>query len=253
MKIDFITQKSGVFDSAQMKEKYAAYTLFLLTKPPKRKTPSPEKTASISEETLALDKSTQPELLNQQNEITILKTTVAFEIGQNVQPINGYYECPLCHNKVTSQGGIKGLIRHLLIYTNEKPFKCETYKKSFTQYSNLKRHTLSHTKPFECPICKKKFSCREELERHKALRKKITGLKKLSIFNLINPTEKDDRTRKIPSQAEKPWKCTHPGCDYTTKRSFDLETHMRTHTNKRPYICSICKKNIYNFIKSVSA
>jgi uncharacterized Zn-finger protein len=36
---------------------------------------------------------------------------------------------------------------------------------------------------------------------------------------------------------EKPYKCTHPGCNKDSARKQDMQKHMLTHTRERPYPC----------------
>lgn len=56
------------------------------------------------------------------------------------------------------------------------------------------------------------------------------------ILEMASPTPGARRTKQHPSQH----KCTK--CDKTFTRAYNLNSHMRTHTNERPFKCSVCNK-----------
>ena len=49
--------------------------------------------------------------------------------------------CTICFKKFKKTYNLK---QHLLIHTNDKPFKCDTCGKAFVQKSNLTKHHLTH-------------------------------------------------------------------------------------------------------------
>ncbi|CAO4366654.1 unnamed protein product [Caenorhabditis nigoni] len=74
-------------------------------------------------------------------------------------------QCHICLKVFISK---KGLENHLVIHTNEKPFKCEVCGKGFRYGSNLHEHKSVHTgmNPFSCPYCGKSVRLKGNLKKH---------------------------------------------------------------------------------------
>jgi uncharacterized Zn-finger protein len=62
------------------------------------------------------------------------------------------------------------LIIHMVIHTMEKPFKCITCRKTFTENSSLTKHKRCHSEEtrsaFKCDTCEKSFTENGSLSRH---------------------------------------------------------------------------------------
>ena len=48
---------------------------------------------------------------------------------------------------------------HMVTHSDDKPYKCNEYKKSISLKTYLKNHMITHTeeKPFPCDICEKSY------------------------------------------------------------------------------------------------
>lgn len=55
-------------------------------------------------------------------------------------------------------------------------------------------------------------------------------------LEMANPSSANRKTRVHPPHH----KC--PKCDKTFTRAYNLQSHLRTHTNERPYKCKVCSK-----------
>src|SRR5258705_306001 len=77
--------------------------------------------------------------------------------------------CPKSFDQCSS------LSRHMRTHSCMKPFKCESFAKSFSNIGNLTQHVIiwhPETKLYACHVCRKTFVSRSHLSLHKRTRKK---------------------------------------------------------------------------------
>jgi len=136
------------------------------------------------------------------------------ERAQSAQNSKGY-TCVWtgCTRKYSTAGNLRS---HQRVHTGEFRFRCEAQncRKAFLSSYALRVHTRIHTKekPFVCEgfsDCEAAFSTLYRLTAHKRIH---TG----NTFN-----------------------CKESGCPRLFTTKSDLKKHTRTHTNERPFACSV--------------
>ena len=120
-----------------------------------------------------------------------------------------------------------------------RQFGCPFCTKIMDQYSNMRRHILTHTgeKPFSCPYCV--FACNQNTSlkahihrMHQNLFSNVKIANKkyfyLIIFQISEPI------RIGPSLFGCPY------CPKTMKMKTDVKRHILIHTGEKPFSCLYC-------------
>ena len=180
---------------------------------------------------------------------------------------NKQHSCNFCGKVCVSQSQLK---KHVLIHTGDRPFKCNSCEKSFTQKSHvtfhqktvhskdgfdrkkhvclvcgrgfstkgvLNKHKMLHTndRPFQCDVCSKSFVQKSHLKVHFA---KHTGHRPFPCPECGKQftTKHHLKEHSLLHSGSKPWfHCNQ--CDAKYRGQTDLATHIRTHTGETPYHC----------------
>ncbi|XP_049617149.1 zinc finger protein 11 [Syngnathus scovelli] len=109
---------------------------------------------------------------------------------------------------------------------------CALCGKYIARKVDMERHMTSHSedRPHECSFCDKRFKTRYVLKRHQKEFCKSQGLK--------SHDEQSPDPRPATSAEGK----VCPICSRTLPCSADMDKHLRSHTEERPFICVGCDK-----------
>ncbi|CAO4360915.1 unnamed protein product [Caenorhabditis nigoni] len=86
-------------------------------------------------------------------------------IGQHYRlHTNSVYACQHCGKR----GRRNYLMSHVRTHTGERPYRCDTCSKSFSDASTLRRHRLVHTgeKKYQCPVCGRAIARKDNVKVH---------------------------------------------------------------------------------------
>ncbi|XP_008118195.2 zinc finger and BTB domain-containing protein 41 [Anolis carolinensis] len=118
------------------------------------------------------------------------------------------WKCDICNKSFTRR---LHLDEHMILHTQDKPFKCTYCEEHFkSRFARLKHQEKFHLGPFPCDICGRQFNDTGNLKRH------------------IECTHGGKRK----------WVCYI--CGKSVRERTTLKEHLRIHSGEKPHLCSIC-------------
>ncbi|XP_054837568.1 zinc finger and BTB domain-containing protein 41 [Eublepharis macularius] len=118
------------------------------------------------------------------------------------------WKCDICSKSFTRRPHLK---EHMILHTQNKPFKCTYCEEHFkSRFARLKHQEKFHLGPFPCDICGRQFNDTGNLKRH------------------IECTHGGKRK----------WTCFI--CGKSVRERTTLKEHLRIHSGEKPHLCSIC-------------
>ncbi|XP_056600562.1 zinc finger and BTB domain-containing protein 41 [Triplophysa dalaica] len=118
------------------------------------------------------------------------------------------WKCDVCHKSFTRRPHLE---EHMILHSQDKPFKCAYCDEYFkSRFARLKHQEKIHLGPFPCDICGRQFNDRGNRKRH------------------IECTHGGKRK----------WTCYL--CGKSVRERTTLREHLRIHNGEKPHLCSIC-------------
>ncbi|KAM4722872.1 zinc finger and BTB domain-containing protein 41 [Rhinophrynus dorsalis] len=121
---------------------------------------------------------------------------------------NEGWKCDICDKSFSRRPHLE---EHMILHSQDKPFKCTYCEEHFkSRFTRLKHQEKFHLGPFPCEICGRHFNDTGNMKRH------------------IEYTHGGKRK----------WTCFV--CGKSVRERTTLKEHMRIHSGEKPYLCSIC-------------
>ncbi|XP_029309168.1 zinc finger and BTB domain-containing protein 41 [Cottoperca gobio] len=121
---------------------------------------------------------------------------------------NEGWKCAICLKTFTRRPHLQ---EHMILHTQERPFKCSFCDEYFkSRFARLKHQEKYHLGPFPCEICGRQFNDTGNRKRH------------------IECTHGGKRK----------WTCFV--CGKSVRERTTLREHLRIHSGEKPHLCSIC-------------
>ena len=148
------------------------------------------------------------------------------------------FTCKECDKGFSSQASLNA--HHI---QDHQPVKCPDCVKVFATPSTLARHSYIH-RPLKycCDHCPEKYAFQSALDRHSTSHRKyptfICHHKNCGRAYFSN----SELIKHVRVHDGKIWKCHHDNCDYENPDQRLLTSHLRKHSERKPYVCGVCGK-----------
>lgn len=155
------------------------------------------------------------------------------------------YKCKICCDlhktkKVFDLKSLPQLKGRRRTHTNRKMHLCGECGKSLCDYRSLSRHKMTHSeeRPHGCQVCGRRFKLPGTLRQHEKIHTDRERLYLCDVCCKMFLTSKQLQIHLRTHTNEKPYHCGECGKGFTTKGLLTI--HMRVHTGETPYRCPDC-------------
>ncbi|KAA0718863.1 Zinc finger and BTB domain-containing protein 41 [Triplophysa tibetana] len=138
------------------------------------------------------------------------------------------WKCDVCHKSFTRRPHLE---EHMILHSQDKPFKCAYCDEYFkSRFARLKHQEKIHLGPFPCDICGRQFNDRGNRKRH--IECTHGGKRKWTCY-LCGKSVRE-RYKAVVHQCQV--------CKKEFKGKTNLMSHFRTHSGEKPHRCVICNQ-----------
>ncbi|XP_067893805.1 zinc finger and BTB domain-containing protein 41 isoform X2 [Heterodontus francisci] len=144
------------------------------------------------------------------------------------------WKCDVCNKTFTRRPHLE---EHMILHTQDKPFKCSYCEEHFkSRFARLKHQEKFHLGPFPCDICGRQFNDTGNLKRH--IECTHGGKRKWTCF--ICGKSVRERLHLRVHHDDKRYECEE--CGKTFIRHDHLTKHKKTHSGEKAHQCEECGK-----------
>ncbi|OWF52563.1 oocyte zinc finger protein XlCOF29-like [Mizuhopecten yessoensis] len=156
--------------------------------------------------------------------------------GVEKQDLPGNFTCPKC-DKVFNR--LRYLRKHQIVHRTDQKFLCDECGKAFKTRAYLNQHRKIHKKEaYNCNQCDFTSSINTVIHEHRQIHNKgcvlcdVCGTAYFDKSTLAKHKSVHDMSRPFP--------CTYPGCTWRFRNEVMCRAHIRNHTTKGKFKCTIC-------------
>ncbi|XP_059110979.1 zinc finger and SCAN domain-containing protein 20 isoform X3 [Peromyscus eremicus] len=185
---------------------------------------------------------------------------------ENEMEEEGAWRSALPWEECSSEEDLEKLIDHQGLYLTKKPYKCDTYVRSFSRNFHFEAHQQIHPgeKPYTCGKCWKSFKQSSNLLKHQRVHlggtpgqcnepgenfgqsPSFSACWRNSTWEISTQPQNVTMSTDSPgprhsSSGEKLYPCLE--CGRCFSKSSALISHQRIHTGEKPYECAQCGKS----------
>lgn len=135
----------------------------------------------------------------------------------------------------------RGLNRHVRAVHNQgNAFHCPHCPRKLFSENKLELHLLGHEHPAECDICQRKFADKTSLVSHMQMHYKSAIFPCKECGRMFRTKGVRYRHMQVVHGKGRPESYICEQCGLHVRNKQQLQRHMITHTDSRPYKCDLC-------------